>query len=279
MFLTPVTADVVRPRYVLCGLPKSGLHLLVGMVQAICEPMPGHLLHPGGSWWGTFDDHSFSSRWGSIERQLRIVSYLQPGKFFKGHVGYRDEIERFLYYFGASFVFIYRDPRDVAVSQAHHARSTDGERFKHSAHAAYQAMTFDDALAAVITGMGPYTGVMERWELYAPWLDVEWVQSIKFEHAVSLTNRAETAQLVLEYGIDRTVHQFGVELKVDQAKHAEAIAAMTEASQNTDASATFRKGTSGQWREVFTEEHKRLFKASDRNGWLVKLGYETSEDW
>ena len=74
MFLTSVTADVVRPRYVLCGLPKSGLHLLVGMVQAICEPMPGHFFHPGGSWWGTFDDHSFSSKWGSLGRQLRIVS-------------------------------------------------------------------------------------------------------------------------------------------------------------------------------------------------------------
>jgi hypothetical protein len=43
-------------------------------------------------------------------------------------------------------------------------------------------------------------------------------------------------------------------------------------------SATFRSGKSGTWRQYFTEEHKRLFKevAGDL---LIRLGYETDNDW
>jgi len=54
---------------------------------------------------------------------------------------------------------------------------------------------------------------------------------------------------------------------------------MVAGSENTDVSPTFRKGTAGQWQEAFTDEHKRLFKATDTNGWLVKLGYEDNEGW
>jgi hypothetical protein len=41
---------------------------------------------------------------------------------------------------------------------------------------------------------------------------------------------------------------------------------------------TFRSGKTGGWKEYFTEEHKSLFKemAGDL---LVRLGYETTNDW
>lgn len=277
MFMTPVTADVVRPRYVVSALPKSGLHLFVGMIQAICEPMPGHFLHHNGPWWGTFDGHSFTSQWGDIERQLRLASFLQPGKFFRGHVGYLPEVERFLFHMGVAHVFIYRDLRDVAVSQTFHVRSTEDDRFIHPAKQFYQSMSFDDALSAVIAGAGPYTGVMERWEFYAPWLDVEWVHKVRFEDA--LADREAVARDILDYGLRRTLGGFDADLKVDRDNYTEAIKAMVEASQNTGASVTFRTGKVGGWREHFTEEHKRLFKESDASGWLVTLGYEQDDNW
>ena len=41
---------------------------------------------------------------------------------------------------------------------------------------------------------------------------------------------------------------------------------------------TFRSGKTGGWREYFSDEHKLLFKdvAGDL---LVRLGYETNNDW
>ena len=67
--------------------------------------------------------------------------------------------------------------------------------------------------------------------------------------------------------------------EVEMTRLKEAIAAMVEGSQNTDASPTFREGKTGGWREAFTDRHKRLFKESDAGGWLVRLGYEENDNW
>jgi hypothetical protein len=41
---------------------------------------------------------------------------------------------------------------------------------------------------------------------------------------------------------------------------------------------TFREGQIGAWKNLFTEEHKRLFKEK-YNHILITLGYETSDLW
>ena len=43
-------------------------------------------------------------------------------------------------------------------------------------------------------------------------------------------------------------------------------------------SSTFRKGTIGDWRNHFTEEHKAAFKEV-AEAELIKLGYEKDYDW
>jgi hypothetical protein len=43
-------------------------------------------------------------------------------------------------------------------------------------------------------------------------------------------------------------------------------------------SGTFRKGKPGNWQEHFTETNKALFK-EHAGDLLVRLGYETGEDW
>ena len=53
---------------------------------------------------------------------------------------------------------------------------------------------------------------------------------------------------------------------------------MLKMSKRTDLSATFRKGTTQQWREEFTPEVTKLFK--ERAGdWLIRTGYEKDNDW
>jgi len=54
---------------------------------------------------------------------------------------------------------------------------------------------------------------------------------------------------------------------------------MAEASRDVKHSPTFRKGTTGQWRSEFSEEHVRLFKETDKNGELVRLGFAKDRDW
>jgi hypothetical protein len=40
----------------------------------------------------------------------------------------------------------------------------------------------------------------------------------------------------------------------------------------------YRKGMAGDWKNHFEKEHIQYFK-SNYNDLLIKLGYETSEDW
>ena len=51
-----------------------------------------------------------------------------------------------------------------------------------------------------------------------------------------------------------------------------------ESSINPTRSPTFRSGKTGEWKQHFTKEHKKIFKdvAGDL---LVKLGYELNYDW
>ncbi len=51
-----------------------------------------------------------------------------------------------------------------------------------------------------------------------------------------------------------------------------------ESSINPSKSPTFRSGKTGEWKNHFTDEHKKIFKdvAGDL---LIKLGYEKDNDW
>jgi sulfotransferase 6B1 len=44
-------------------------------------------------------------------------------------------------------------------------------------------------------------------------------------------------------------------------------------------SLTFRKGQSGDWRNHFTDAHKRDFKETAAGELLIELGYEKDANW
>ena len=277
--------DGLKPKYLASGLPKSGLHLVTAMLQAVCHPMP-HTIFATTSWWGTFKWNSFSDQWIDWERLAYLFSRLQHGYFYKGHVGWRADIAEFIRLTGAAHVFIYRDLRDVCVSQTWHILNDDDENFKHVGKMAYRTLPrpdgtqggFDEVLLAVIEGLAGFTGVIERWELYAPWLDEDWTLALKFEDI--LADRDVAARRILEYGMDRYLHLFDTALlRVEGEIFDRCVAAMVENSRSPSASSTFRKGTAGQWRECFTEQHKAAFKAHGGGTWLVRLGYEKDEEW
>lgn len=134
-------------------------------------------------------------------------------------------------------------------------------------------------LKAVIEGLGPYPGVVERWEMYAPWLDCDWVHTVNFERLRDEPKQA--AREILEYGFRRIIGCLGWEegIRADDAECETIAQQMAEASRQTERSPTYREGKVGGWREAFTDEHKDLFKATDAAGWLMKLGYEEGKDW
>jgi len=271
--------QIFAPKWYLNGFPKAGTHLLVSMMKAHARPMPPVQMHPK-EWIGTFDHHSWTNEWCDMTRLMYDFGHLLPGYYFKGHCGWTEELETHLLNLGIAMVFIYRDLRDVAVSQTFHILTEDKSGWRHDNKEAYRELGFDGALEAVIVGkqIGDvwYPGVIERWEHYAPWLDVGWVESISFQEA--RLDPEQVAARLIRYGLGRLARIYGMELMEPGEAFQDAVNEMAESSRDTDNSNTFRKGQVGGWREHLTEGHKRLFKDGD-NGWLVRLGFEKNNDW
>ena len=89
----------------------------------------------------------------------------------------------------------------------------------------------------------------------------------------------KAAEGILEYGLGQIIRDiWEVQHRVERSIFDEAVESMVRLSRQTDLSPTFREGKVGGWREAFTEEHKEQFKEQDP-GWLVRLGYETDDNW
>jgi hypothetical protein len=187
--------------------------------------------------------------WGYLEATKENISFLTS----KGRVNY----------------FMYRDPRDVLVSQVFFATQMHEE---HGMHEYYSSLPdFSTRLKAAITGVDQddvhMVNVKQRCEGVFRWLDTPGVLCLRFEDLINDRDRTLNAML-------DEVEKTGYKIPTPREK---ALTILTEAIQPKK-SHTFRSGKTGGWREYFTEEHKRLFKevAGDL---LVKLHYETNNNW
>lgn len=260
----------VQPRIYLNGFPKSGLHLAVLMARTIEEETA---LDP--PWVGSFGWNAWSTEWRPLPHIFAGLRQLRNGTWLKGHCGYRPEIEQYLYWHGTAMAFIYRDLRDVLVSQSYHVIAEDDERFYHPGKDMFRELNHEERLLACLHGIGPFSGLFARWTQYAPWLAVEWVHKIRFEDMIG--NREQVAQDFAQYIYDRTC--WGVMGAEVVGTTLEKIsAAIAHNMTITSMSSTYRKGTSGQWREEFTTRVTDEFKAVGGD-WLVRLGYERDDTW
>ena len=272
----------VTPKYLVNGCPKHGLHLLAMMVEGShVSPMPGSIF-TDRNWTGTFRDFSFGLRWQDMERWCFIMSRLQQGFYYRGHVGYREDISEFMRLGRVAHVFIYRDLRDVAVSHAFHVLRKEPGRFNHIAKPMYWAMEqaggFDAVLSAVIEGLGPFPGTVKLWEAYAPWLDQDWVHAVRFEDAIDDLKGAAAG--ILEYGMDQITRGIWEDrLSVEGSLFEQSVECMANSAARKQMSPTYRHGVAGDWREYFKDEHRALFKETGGGEWLMRLGYEQDEDW
>lgn len=262
----------LQAKWVVVGFPKAGTHLAASMIAPLAKPMQSAM--SGKAWASAFNDTLTHE-----DRRLSVVTWqlseLQPGHYFKAHSGHQHDLEAFLWFMGACVVFVYRDPRDVAVSLMYHVLSGQ-DHLIHSGRDKLMALGGKaEILKAVISGIEGYPGVMDRWEAYAPWLSVPWVFKFRFEQAV--TDPGGTADALVRHALDRLGEVFG--LQFSQPDTAELVQQMVTSAGNREASLTFRAGRIGDWRDEFGNEHKELFKQTDKSSWLVRLGYEHGDDW
>lgn len=275
-----VEGQDVSPKWVLNGCPKHGLHLLVMAVEGVANAMPPSIYN-ANNWVGTYVHHSFTNTTHAMDSFFFLLSRLQQGQYAKGHIGWRRDVAEFMRLSRFAHVFIFRDLRDVAVSYAYHVLSGPPKQHQHPGKDMYRTIEqisgFDGVLSAVIEGVGPFPGVCQLFQPYALWLDEPWTLALRFEDAIA--DLPSMAATMLTCGIKSITDGIWQDrYMVEKSLFDKAVQEMANVAGQKEASPTFRHGVAGDWREHFTDEHKRQFKQHDP-GWLVRLGYEENEDW
>ena len=264
-------AEIERaPRIFLNGFPKAGLHMALLMAMSIAsEPafVPG--------WVGNFTHNSWSTNWGPLVHVMGRLRCIRDDTWLRGHMGYEPTVEQYLFWHGVAHAFIYRDLRDVLVSQSYHVITEGDERFIHPGKELYRGMDREARLMACLCGVEEYAGLFERWELYAPWLAIPWVHKIRYEDMVD--HPEQVARAFLQYVRARMLWGFE-DQPVDQETEDQMVAMLVRNMQLKPEGGTFRKGGHGGWREEFTPLVKEEFKRR-AGDWLVRLGYEEDDSW
>ena len=244
--------------------PKSGSHLLLQVLNGFTKIMPYKAVEAEPV--RTIEK---KGRRRTAEEVLGDLQRIPSGVLGWGYVEPTPENVAFLCQPHRINYFIYRDPRDLLVSQVFFATDMHEE---HGMHDFYTSLPdFSERLKFAITGIdrdGLYmVNVRQRYASVFEWLKQPHVMCIRFEDLID--HRESTLESMLD-----EVESIGYKIPTPRPK---ALSILVEAIQPKK-SRTFRSGKTGGWREHFTEEHKDFFKdvAGDL---LVRLGYEKDNNW
>lgn len=244
--------------------PKSGSHLLLQILKGFTQVMPYKYVEA--------DPVRTIEKKGRRRKDEEILNDLQDiprGVIGWGYVEASPENIAFLCKPHRVNYFLYRDPRDMLVSQVFFA--TDMHE-GHGMREFYKSLPdFGERLKVAITGIdrdGLYmVNVKQRYASVSEWLEQQNVMCIRFEDLIN--HRDVTLDAMLD-----EVESTGYKIPTPRQKALSILAGAIQPRK----SHTFRSGKTGGWREHFTDKHKKLFKdvAGDL---LVRLGYEKDNNW
>ena len=244
--------------------PKSGSHLLLQILNGFTQIMPYKYVEAD-----PIRTLEKEGRRKTKEEILEGLRQIPRGVIGWGYVEATPENAAFLCQSNRVNYFIYRDPRDMLVSQVFFATDMHEE---HGMHEYYKSLPdFGERLKVAITGIEKdglkMVSVKQRYQGVFQWLEQKNMMCIRFEDLIN--DRDATLNAMLDE-IESTGYRI-------PTPHEKALSILVNAIQ-PNKSHTFRSGKTGGWREHFTEEHRKLFKdvAGDL---LVKLGYEKNNDW
>lgn len=244
--------------------PKSGSHLLLQVLKGLTEIMPLAYVEA--------EPVRTITRGGQRRHPKEILDDLRRiphGVVGWGYLDPAPENVDFLCRPDRVNYFLYRDPRDLLVSQVFFATDMYED---HGMHAYYKSLPdFASRLNIAITGIDQgglkMVSVRQRYEGVLQWLKTQYVLCLRFEDFIN--HPVETFGVMLDE-VEKTGYRIPTERQGAQSVLAESI--------QPRKSRTFRSGKVGGWREYFSPEHRRLFLdvAGDL---LVRLGYEDGTDW
>ena len=246
------------------SFPKSGTHLLDQILLGFSRVTPfSKRLH---SFYAEYEGESGHKR--APEEALAWLNSLRPRDIASAHLFAREQVvERVC---SPAFIpyFIFRDPRDVVVSHVFYVTEIESRHVHHDYYASLP--DFNERLKVSILGRSDtnveFPDIASRFRPYLAWLDQPRMLSIHFEDLIH--DRLMTLNHIIDHFLARVLIQTSQALILD----------LLESSINPTKSPTFRSGKTGEWRNYFTDAHKKIFKET-AGDLLIKLGYEKNDDW
>ena len=224
---------------------------------------------------------TFAPRWsyhGLVAETPQLyqkIRTIRRGQYLSGHLYWNQELIDVLVASDVRTLFIIRDLRDIAVSLANYLTY---KNLEHPLHPYFKSLKSDEErLTAAIVGVKRESvnngikadSIGESAMAFVPWLKDPNCLAVRFEDMIgSAGGGSDEKQLDSVRGI---VRYLNVNLSEEE------IIQVTNKIFFKD-SRTFRKGQIGDWRNHFTDEHKRVFKEVAGEA-LIELGYEDGYDW
>jgi len=231
-----------HPPIIVNSLPKSGTHLMMQLADAL----------PGVVNYGTFlaQTPSLTLKERSRAQIDARIAALAPGEVVGAHLYYSPETAAAFAKRNALHLFIWRDPRDVILSEAHYL--AEMARF-HAMHATFKKISDPEArvkLALTGDGTSRYPDAHARVAPYLGWCDDPQAVVMRYERAIHpKTQAGEVARVVAAF-----VKQGGE--VADQAILTQSLVQAVAPKH----SHTFHKGGVARWMQEMSTSNQALAK-------------------
>ena len=226
-----------RPLF-LISIPKAGTHLLRCLAEGfgykrarICPPLP-----VGGSWYCIEGAQPHTSA-----RQFFFSDAARDHPFLQSPA-----------------LFIYRDPRDILVSEAYWYSRDEA---LHLLKGYFDHLSLRERLLRSVDDPFCVGTIRDRVAEYAAWLDLPNVVPLSFEELVGSAGNGDDGEQ------HRAVWSVQLKLQVD-GRPADFASPLFDRS-----SPTFYRGQIGAWREHFDDEVKQRFEGLPQD-FMHRYGYD-----
>lgn len=253
------SSDYALTPPVLCNsFPKSGTHLLKQILSVL----------PDSKDFGSFiaTQPTISVKKRSLHSLRNKIGKIVPDELVCSHLEYDASLESALKERNVVHYFIYRDLRDVVISEAYYLANMNKWHRLHKSFAQRPDMESRNSLC--INGGSQrdglpyeYQNVGERFRSYSGWILSDQCYGVRFEDLVG-AEKEKYVRGILEYYLRRSDSNADIDKLVVKAMQA----------IQPRKSHTFREGKSGGWREKLTPLQKQevLRVAGDQ---LELMGY------
>lgn len=227
------------PPVIVNSIPKSGTHLLMQIARSL----------PGTRYYGSFlAQHPSITMHRRPQRTINFhIARIIPGEVVGAHLHYTPETERRLESINALNLFIYRDPRDVVLSESEYLGAVN--RW-HAMHRRFMKLTPDDRIRLAIEGADPvrFPDIRQRLLPYEGWMTSKSALCISYEQLSS-----DDRKPILRAILDR------YDQLADRPRSGDEVLLQLEQAIDPNRSHTFRSGGTEKWKTLLSPENLALF--------------------